>query len=176
MAAGADPGSSGDAAHRGDRAWAVLDRLAFHGLGSENPSLENWLRLREIIQRVEVGSPETRITLKTDAWEARRAVHEDHDHDDMGKESTPDRILVGEDKVVIITRSTGLGFDGGVRASIPSDSTFTGRRDPRMIRYLVQAEHWKRRLRAGELKSVAELAKEEGMRADYVMKLLRLHF
>ena len=46
--------------------------------------------------------------------------------------------------------------------------------DDTMVKALVRAHRWRRRIESGEVGSITELAAEEGVTAPYVFRLLRL--
>jgi len=46
--------------------------------------------------------------------------------------------------------------------------------DDTMVKALVRAHRWRRRVESGEFGSITELAAEEGVTAPYVFRLLRL--
>ena len=85
---------------------------------------------------------------------------------------------MGADRVVIVLEARLRTRGGAARvvAGPESSTAVVARRDPALIRMLVRAEDWKERLARSDFASVTELALSEGMRADYVQRLIRLAF
>lgn len=65
---------------------------------------------------------------------------------------------------------------GRKEMQLPSGTQARARPDDTLIKALARAFRWKKMLQTGDLATVAELAKREGIAAPYLTRVLRLTF
>ena len=133
---------------------------------------EPWPAIRAAVQRVDIAPRHVRITIACGALPA--------DFDLARSEtrlSPKDKLaIVGDTLVLTTTITLTRRGQGKVLTGPDGASVRTGQLDPALSRALAQAEAWKRRLLAGGLKSLAELARSEGLQTSQCERILRLAF
>lgn len=146
----------------------VADKLRALGLIAANASPVDWTEARRWLSRIEV-SPSS-LTVRFEFAEGSEAhaslpAASDHyrDHGDAATIVVPLRLARRRSGVVSLNSA-------GLHAVEKSE------RDPALSAALIRAEAWKRKLLAGEVGTVEEIARAEGVGATYAARVLRTAF
>ena len=150
----------------------VADHLQSLGLCRPIDLAPDWSRVRDLIDRVEVGADA--LTVVLDAERLGLATR-----DLQGRERLIlDQLERREDGVLIripmrIQRRGGSKIAVGPQGQSPLQKAAV---DPALSSALIRAESWKRKLLAGEAHSLESIAKAEGVKAAYAARLIRTAF
>ncbi len=152
----------------------VLDQLRRHGLLVASDRDAAWKAARKVLERVEIDGRQIRISVRSDAWTARRdagRAFEDHAFGD-------DRVVEDADRVVIICEAAIRRRGGETRIVRASGEMADNdeRPDVTLLKALARAESWKRELVSGQFRTVGEVAANASVRREYTMRILRLAF
>jgi len=147
----------------------VIDRLRRLGLVDQTAAPVDWTEPRRRLSRIEVSAAAVTMRLKREVG----------DPSDMPHRLVPDdQCSASDDGVAIVIPFRLARRAGGVVAlnAAGGDAIDRPRRDPALSAALVRAEAWKRKLLAGEVGTVDELARAEGVAPTYAARLLRTAF
>jgi DNA invertase Pin-like site-specific DNA recombinase len=147
----------------------VADQLRRLGLIDQTVATVDWTEPRRCLLRIEVTASVVTIRLKQEVGD--RA-------DIASRLLAEDRCSAADDGVAIVIPFRLARRAGGVVAlnARGGDAIDWPRRDPALSAALVRAEAWKRKLLTGEVGTVDELARAEGVAATYAARLLRTAF
>jgi len=146
------------------RYWSIPD----------GPSDVVWRRAREVFDRVELGERRVRIAVRQEAWQVRRSEI-DPSVDQAG---TDVNVSHDGDTVMLVVDVEARRRGGRVSMVGPDGRSAIDEAKPAgaLTKALARAERWKRQMASGAVKSVQEIATSEGIRSDYILRVLRLAF
>jgi hypothetical protein len=151
----------------------ILDRLRRIGIPGRDGDSLNWTAIRPSLVKVEVGAETVTLHLKPNAitragdatgFAARLAPGDQVTTDEAGIWITIPARFTRRSGTLVAINPTG----GNAIARI--------RHDRALVTALVRAEAWKRRLLSGTVTRLEELAREEGVTASYVTRVMRVAF
>jgi len=152
----------------------ILDRVVHLGLApAGHDALDPWSSLRRVLRRVEVSRGSVRLSFGLAALgddfdpTATRARLDREDRIDLDAETIT--VIVG---VQLSRRGQGRELIGPAGAA----PLLGGLLDKPLLRALVQAEAWKRRLLSRRAPTLAAIAQADGMRTSQCDRILRLAF
>jgi hypothetical protein len=145
----------------------VLDRG--RRLGFLNADVDERGLARTMLDHVEVSRDRVRIIWRTD----KRASDIDE------TQLAPSDLLTRERSRIILDVEARVQTRGGARAVRGpggASAVTTPSHDPALVTALVRAEGWRRALISGAAPTIDALAKEDGVKAGYARRMLRLAF
>jgi site-specific DNA recombinase len=151
----------------------VLDRLRRIGIPSRDGDSLNWTAIRASLIKVEVGAETVMLHLKPNA------ITRAGDATGLAARLAPgDQVTTDEAGIRITIHARFTRRSGTLVAINPAGSNAVARvrHDRALVTALVRAEAWKRRLLSGKVTRLEELAREEGVTASYVTRVMRVAF
>ena len=150
----------------------VADHLQNLGLCRPIDLAPDWPRVRDLVDRVEVGADA--LTVVLDAERLDLATR-----DLQGRERLVLEQLERREDGSVITIPMRIQRRGGSKIAVGPQGQSPLHKaavDPALSSALIRAESWKRKLLAGDADSLESIAKAEGVKAAYAARLIRTAF
>lgn len=150
----------------------ILDRV--RRLLGEKPGEDPWPRAQTAIRAIEASRERIRVVFDREAF-----GRGGQDAERLALVLPSTDALEIEADAVVLTVQARLQTRGGSRMIATPDGApvvEASHIDLVLLRALVRAEAWKRRLVRGGVKTIKEIADDEGLQAGHVQRILRLAF
>ena len=141
-----------------------LRRLVHRMQYSDERERHQWLR--QVIHRVEVGHGSLQITINPQAQEEGQSSHKDAHAEEAAEQPL----------VIEVPFHPPLRGTQGLMGESPASGRDQGRSHRVLVKALVRGFFWRDQLVTGQVRSLKELAAQERVHREYVMRLLRLTF